>query len=585
MGPGGGGGGVDVGGAPGLMGFDEASAQVVAFLKQSAPMAFWSVTRVTEGRQVYVSISDEAYGKVAGDSVPWSQSLCQYVIAGVAPQIAPDAMAVPAFAASDAAQALQIGSFVGVPIRAGDGSLFGTICGLDPQIASPDLLTRAPGLRLLADLLGRVLEAESLRAQAEERAAEIQEAQASLARSEAMYRFLVAGSRDVISRHAAGGEVRYLSPAVAELTGWTPDEVLGHTVAELLHPDDLAVVRAQIAGAVDGAGECTFRVRHRDGHWVWVESTATILREPSGEVTEVLAVSRDVTARRVREAAVEQESKLESLGRLSAGLAHEINTPIQYVGDNARFLAEALTDLMGLVGLYRQAVGGDVPADWAARLPAVHEAEARMDIDYLQEEVPSAVAQTLGGIDRVATIVRAMKAFSHPGQGDHVPADVNQALAATVTVARHQVTQVAELTLDLAELPPVRCNVAELNQVFLNLVVNAADAVGDTGRRGHVHVASSLDGDCVVVTVRDDGPGIAEHVRPHVFEPFFTTKAVGRGTGQGLPLARSVVQDGHGGTITLDTEVGAGTTVTVRLPVAGAAEPAPTARPALAAAG
>jgi len=207
---------------------------------------------------------------------------------------------------------------------------------------------------------------------------------------------------------------------------------------------------------------------------------------------------------------------------------------------------------------------------WAERLPAMRAAEQEMEIEYLESEVPSAVAQTLAGIDRVATIVRAMKTFSHPGHDEHVPADLNEALTATVTVTRHQVSQVADLDLDLGELPPVRCNIADLNQVFLNLIVNAADAVEETGRRGVIRVRTEVDGTDAVISVSDTGGGIPEHIRAKVFDPFFTTKEVGRGTGQGLPLARSVVHDGHGGTLSLQTEPGIGTTLTVRLPIAGA---------------
>jgi PAS domain S-box-containing protein len=400
----------------------------------------------------------------------------------------------------------------------------------------------------------------------------LRRAESSLARSEAMYRLLVAASRDVISRHTPSGDMSFVSPAVEELFGWTPGDLIGRDLAHLVHPQDIDDLFVEVLGGDGGSGgEWTFRVQHREGHWVWVESTSTVIRDDRGRVSEVLVCSRDITARRAREAASQQDSKLESLGRLSAGLAHEINTPIQYVGDNARFLSEAFTDLMGLVALYRQTLTDETAVPWSERLPAMRAAEQDMEIDYLESEVPSAITQTLAGIDRVATIVRAMKTFSHPGHDEHVPADLNEALTATVTVTRHQVHQVADLELDLGELPPVQCNIAELNQVFLNLIVNAADAIEETGRHGLIRVATTVDGADVLISVSDTGGGIPEHIRAKVFDPFFTTKEVGRGTGQGLPLARSVVTDGHGGTLSLDTEPGVGTTLTIRLPITGAA--------------
>jgi PAS domain S-box-containing protein len=554
---------------PELLPFEEASEQVIDFLVQTVPMAFWSVTRVVDGRQVYLSVRDDAYGKVAGDSVAWPDSMCQHMVAGTAPAIAPDAMAVPEYAGTTAARDLTIGSYVGAPIRAADGTLFGTICGIDPERRPDELLARAPGLRLLADLLGRVLEAAGLQAQAERRARQVQAAQASLARSEAMYRLLVAASRDAISRHDASGALSFVSPAGQALFGWSPEAVLGRNWADLVHPDDLPGIRDQLA-AGDG-GESTFRVLHGDGRWVWVEATWTVVRDDDGQVLDVLVCSRDITARRARDAA----SQREAMERLSAGLAHGINTPMQYVGDNARFLAEAFEDLMGLVEVYRETLVDPATGGSPDLLPAMRAAEQDVEIGFLQTEVPSAVAQTLAGIDRVAAVVRAMRVFSHPGHGEHVPTDLNEALTATVTVTQHQVAQVADVELELGELPPVWCDVAELNQAFVALIVNAADAVEETGRRGVVRVRTARDATDVVVSFTDDGVGIPEEVRARVFDPFFTTKAVGRGTGQGLPLARTVVQDGHGGTLSFRSEPGVGTTMTVRLPIAGVRSTAP----------
>jgi PAS domain S-box-containing protein len=547
-----------------LMSFDEASASVVSFLKTAVPMGSWAVTQVEGDRQILLTVGDDAYGRTAGEDVVWSDSLCQRMVSGAAPQIAPEAMAVPEYATAQAAQHLPIGAYVGLPIRAGDGSLFGTLCGLDPVVQSPQLLEQAPVFRMLADLLGRVLETETLGREAEERAA-------ALKRLETLHRLLAEGSSDVISLHAPDGRFRYASWAAHDLLGVPPEELLGTSLVDLVHPDDVV----DLVGAEDGQlgdaapGELTFRVRHREGHWVWVESTQSSLRGPRGEVREIQMVTRDITERRAREAEHHRESKLESLGRLSAGLAHEINTPIQYVGDNARFLEEAYQELIRVVEVYRALLDTSNPIGWAERQERVREAEAGIDFQYLEEEIPSAVAQTLQGIDRVATIVRAMKTFSHPGHQEQAPADLNEALEATVTVTRHQVSDVADLTLELGELPPVRCNIADLNQVFLNLIVNAADAIEESGQRGSITVSTAVEGGDAVVRITDTGGGIPEDVRARMFDPFFTTKDVGRGSGQGLPLARGVVQEGHGGSLTFDSVLGQGTTFVIRIPIEG----------------
>jgi PAS domain S-box-containing protein len=399
------------------------------------------------------------------------------------------------------------------------------------------------------------------------------EAAQVLARSEALHRVLAENSGDIISRHEPDGRFIYVSAACQRLLGYTPDELLDlGDPAGLLHPDDAAVLAPKRGVVLPASpGEITFRVRHRDGHWVWIEAMPSILRDAAGAVEEIQVYSRDVTDRRAREAQFQQESKLESLGRLSAGLAHEINSPIQFVGDNARFLAEAYQDLIRIVLFYRGLLDSADPMGWEERRQQMRVAEEGIEFDYLQTEIPSAVAQTLQGIERVSTIVRAMKTFSHPGHQEQVPADLNEALAATVTVTRHQVNSVADLQMDLAELPPVRCNIADLNQVFLNLIVNAADAIADTGEPGVIGVTTSLDGDHAIIAISDTGGGIPDDVRSKIFDPFFTTKDVGRGSGQGLPLVRAVVHEGHAGRLTVDTTVGSGTTFTIRLPIDGKA--------------
>jgi signal transduction histidine kinase len=257
------------------------------------------------------------------------------------------------------------------------------------------------------------------------------------------------------------------------------------------------------------------------------------------------------------------------VGQLAAGIAHEINTPIQFIGDSAHFVNDACTELIGLLALYRAACSktdGSLPQE-------LQEAEEHADLAYLQEQVPRACARTLEGVDRVATIVRALKEFAHPNQKEQAPADLNRALLSTLTVARNEYKYVAEVETDLGEIPAVVCNVGDLNQVFLNLIVNAAHAIHDVVRgtegRGLIRVTSRQEGEQVVVAISDSGSGIPEHIRERIFEPFFTTKEVGRGTGQGLAIARSIVVDRHGGSLTFDSEPGRGTTFYIRLPIAG----------------
>lgn len=376
---------------------------------------------------------------------------------------------------------------------------------------------------------------------------------------------------DLVGRIATDGRIVEMSPSTRDVLGVSPEQLIGRNIGELVHPGDRALLPtgADHVPAAVTSDHVTLRLRHRQGHWVWLETVVAYLHADHGPQAEISLTGRDITGEKSYDPHGDQESKLESLGRLSAGLAHEINSPIQFVGDNARFLAAAYEDLIRIVLFYRGLLDSDAPIGWEERLARMQVAEEGIEFDYLQREIPSAVAQTLAGIERVSTIVRAMKTFSHPGNKEQVPADLNEALEATLTVTRHQVSSVADLDVELAQLPPVRCNIADLNQVFLNLIVNAADAISETGSPGVIRVSTRVDGDHVLVCIADTGTGIPDDVRKRMFDPFFTTKDVGRGSGQGLPLVRAVVHEGHGGVLTVDSTVGSGSTFTVRLPIDG----------------
>ncbi len=266
--------------------------------------------------------------------------------------------------------------------------------------------------------------------------------------------------------------------------------------------------------------------------------------------------------------------KLESIGQLAAGIAHEINTPTQYVGDNTRFLEDAFADMLNITGaqnrLLEAARQGTVAADLINEVEATIESA---DLEYLSEEIPRAISQSLEGTTRIAKIVTAMKQFSHPGREEKEAVDLNRVIDSTTTVSSNEWKYVAEMKTELdAALPMVSGYAAELGQVFLNLIVNAAHAiagvVGDSAeQKGLITVSTACVEGMAEVRITDTGTGIPESIRSKVFDPFFTTKEVGKGTGQGLHIAHSVVVDKHGGTLALESEVGVGTTFIVRLPL------------------
>jgi signal transduction histidine kinase len=287
-----------------------------------------------------------------------------------------------------------------------------------------------------------------------------------------------------------------------------------------------------------------------------------LIAERTLELTLANQKLRDAAAERERiEAELRLAQKLESVGRLAAGIAHEINTPVQFVSDNITFVRDSLPGVLAELVRYRG--------------PA-HPAEPDGDVDYAIANTPPALDAALEGLARVATIVRSMKDFAHPDRDEKTLVDLNRAIESTLMIAAHECKYVADVHIELAALPPVRCNGGEINQAILNLVINAAHAIRDvvrqTGARGRIDVRTRRDGSEVEIAIRDTGTGIPAAIRDKIYDPFFTTKEVGRGTGQGLAIARSVVIDKHGGSLRFETELGTGTTFFIRLPVdAGAA--------------
>ena len=280
---------------------------------------------------------------------------------------------------------------------------------------------------------------------------------------------------------------------------------------------------------------------------------------------------RDIGQLKTAQQEALQASRLASVGQLAAGIAHEINTPIQYVGDNLRFIRDAVHDMEGVLASAR-ALAQCCPVAIGQDFETAYD---RADIDYLAQELPAAIGQSLDGVAQVARIVLSMKEFSHPGSTSKGMTDINRALDSTITVSRNTWKQVAVVETDFADdLPLVPCHAGEINQVFLNLIVNAAHAIEASGKPlpGRIAIQTRRDGRYVRIAVRDNGTGIAAGIKDKIFDPFFTTKAVGKGTGQGLAICLDVVTIKHAGRLDVLSEEGEGATFVVALPIDGAAE-------------
>ena len=277
---------------------------------------------------------------------------------------------------------------------------------------------------------------------------------------------------------------------------------------------------------------------------------------------------------RLTQAKLLQAQKLEAIGQLAAGIAHEVNTPTQYVTDNVSFLQRAFDKLLKLIEAQGQLVEGVRAGDATPQtLEAVDAARKLAKLDYMARQVPRAIEQSLEGLGQISSIVKAMKEFSHPSGAEKQPFDIHDVIESTSIVAKNEWKYVADLQLDFDwSLPPVLLLRNEFSQVMLNLIVNAAHAVAaslppGSADKGKIVISTKAVGLNVEVRVTDNGVGIPESVRARVFEPFFTTKEVGKGTGQGLAIAYSVVVDKHSGSITFETQAGQGTTFIVSLPL------------------
>lgn len=290
-----------------------------------------------------------------------------------------------------------------------------------------------------------------------------------------------------------------------------------------------------------------------------------------GKFTGALFLAADLTEQRQMEQQLQAAQKLEAVGQLAAGVAHEINTPMQYLGDNIEYLRKSFDAIFTALDACIQLAESepDAPEDLFSQMM---EAIQPQQLKSLMAEIPDALEDSDEGVRNVSRIVRAMKEFSHPGVDEKTSVNLNDAIETTLAVARNEWKYVAEVTTDPDDnLPGVTVFAGELNQVFLNLVVNASHAIidrngEDSGVLGKIHIATSHNDEYVEVRIADSGGGIPEDIQDRIFDSFFTTKAPGRGTGQGLAIAHSVVVQKHGGRIWFESEPGVGTTFIIRIP-------------------
>lgn len=374
------------------------------------------------------------------------------------------------------------------------------------------------------------------------------------------------------------GKYTLVNSSLARMFGVRPNDLIGKTIDKFVqNKGELEQFIADDQHVIKNWEEKTiFEEKFTDsnGDIHWLQTVKRPLFGDSG-VEFILGISTDLTERKILESQLRHAQKLESIGQLAAGIAHEINTPTQYVGDNTRFIRDAFADINNVLEKYDELLNAVKKGKLDTELILKVEEEKEIsDLEYLTAELPKAIQQSLEGVSRIARIVQSMKDFAHPGSTEMKAVDLNRAIESTITVARNEWKYVADLETELDEsLPLVPCFLSEFNQVVLNMVINASHSIGDvvgdgSQGKGKIKITTTkVNDDWAEVRISDTGAGIPAAIQNKVFDPFFTTKDVGKGTGQGLAISHTVVVDKHNGKLSFETEEGKGTTFIIQLPL------------------
>lgn len=373
------------------------------------------------------------------------------------------------------------------------------------------------------------------------------------------------------------GIILYVNPAFENITGYVSSDIIGQNPRVISSGEHDQAFFEEMWETILRGDTWTGLVvnKTQDGSYYKKEEVIYPVRDNAGTIINFVGLIRDTSEEPGIQAQVQQSQKMEAIGQLASGIAHEINTPTQYIGDNLQFLREAFGGIVKLIDKYGEMLKavqeGNMPSEHIEDIKNISD---EIDIGFLFDETPGAIERALEGNKRVAEVVRAMKEFAHPGAEKMTLTDINHAIDNTIAVSRNEWKYVADIITNLdAKLPMTPCVPGPFNQVILNIIVNAAHAITDVvndGSRGKgtITIATSHDDDeWTEIRISDTGKGISPDIAKRIYNPFFTTKDVGKGTGQGLAIARSVIVETHKGSLDFESEMGKGTTFIIRLPL------------------
>lgn len=311
-------------------------------------------------------------------------------------------------------------------------------------------------------------------------------------------------------------------------------------------------------------------INTKDGKRKILKVKSSVIEDDSDRIQGIVFVLKDKTELINIETQLSLSQKMESMGQLAAGIAHEINTPLQYVGDNVRFLDNAFYSLTEYLNKIKTLI---LNTNMPELKEELSQKEKELDLEYLLDEIPSALEQTHIGIQRVSQIILAMRDFAHPGIKAKSYYNINHSIEVTANICRNKWKYIADLKMELdPNLPSAFCSLDEINQVILNMILNSVDAIEEKTDRnpdekGLIKITTRQIDDEIEITISDTGIGIPQENIKRIFDPFFTTKQVGKGTGQGLSICYNIIVKKHNGKIFVESNYGEGTTFIIRLPI------------------
>lgn len=363
-------------------------------------------------------------------------------------------------------------------------------------------------------------------------------------------------------------KIEYANPAFTKITGYSQLEARGKTLS-FLTENSASGSSIDLSIPVLNRGESwegELLHKKKSGEIYYDKLSAVPILNSRKEIINFVITHNDITEFKKLQSNLLQAQKMESVGQLSAGIAHEINTPVQYISDNLKFISQGFESVLSLVKKITNS------ADCNEILSLVKDLK-NSDFDYLAEEIPVALTQSLEGTDQIASIIKAMKEFSHPGVRDRVNTDINKLIQTVLSISKNEWKYNCQTVTELApDLPHILVYANEINQVLLNIIVNAAQAIGNqieskVIERGLIKITSAVENGFVKITIQDNGGGIPDEIKNKIYDPFFTTKDVGKGSGQGLYIAHDIVVNKHHGRIELESQAGSGSEFKIYLPI------------------